>query len=178
MRRFRTHFSWLVGFTAALMLAGFALWPARLALTVTDESSGRTVLIKPVRPGETFSIRFIHSVHRTPVEEQFRITAEREMVLERVVYETYGVGNPSGPGPGEVFRMENGKFMIAGINRHMTAIHQRIGQKTANHELVTDGQSMPLAAWSEPGSRVLLQVERVPLWRLWMPLKGGRRDES
>jgi hypothetical protein len=147
--------------------------PTRLALTMTAEETGRLVFASPVIPGDPFEIRFIHSVHRTPVEEQFRISVNREMVLESVIYESYGVGNPSGPEPGQQFRMENGKLVIERIDRRLPELHQRIGQKVANHELILGEQRYPFSKWSKPGSRVLLKVKRVSLWNLWTLRRGG-----
>jgi hypothetical protein len=148
---------------AALVVA----LPTQLALTMTAEESGKLVFVSAVAPGDPFGIRFIHSVHRTPVEEQFRVTQDRKMVLERVSYETYGVGNPSEPEPGEEFRMEDGTLIIENMNRRLSEIHLRIGQKVANHELVLGGSRVPFTTWSAPGSRVLLKVKRVSLWMLW-----------
>lgn len=151
---------------ALTLLTGFAAWPSQLAFTVTKES-GRLAYAVPVQPGDGFAIRFIHSVHRTPVEEHFRISSQGELVLERVVFESYGVGNPSGTEPGERFFLRDGKLVIEGMDRRWHAIVQRIGQKVANHELLMNGQDTPFTAWSEPGSKVLLEVKRVSRWSLW-----------
>lgn len=126
-------------------------------------------MVLPVREGDPFSIRFIHSVHRTPVEEHYRI-AGGKLVLESMVYETYGVGNPSEAGPGERFRMEDGKYIMEGMHRVYPEIRQRIGQIVANHKLTVGGEAIVLADRFRPGSKVLLKVERVSLWSLW---RGG-----
>jgi hypothetical protein len=157
----------------ALAFAGCAAWPTQFALTMTNEDNGALVYVRSVETGDTFSIRFIHSVHRTPVEEQFRIFPTGEMVLERVIYETYGVGNPSAPEPGQHFRIDDGMLIIENMNRRLPEIHQRIGQKLADHQLIIDGKRTPFATWSPPGSRVLLKVRKVSLWALW---RGGTTD--
>jgi len=135
--------------------------PTQLIFTITDESSGATVFYQPVVEGERFKIQFIHSVHLTPVEEYYRIAADPAIVLERVVYETYGVGNPSGPVDGERYGRQDGKLVIDRMNRRMKVIHQRIGQVRANHILEMSGRSVPFTTWSQPGSRVKLEVKEV-----------------
>jgi len=150
------------------LVLGAAL-PSQLALTLTSEPEGARMVF-PMREGEPFSIRFIHSVHRTPVEEHYRIAGDGHLVLESMIYETYGVGNPSEAGPGERFRMEGGKYVIEGMRRAYPEIRQRIGQIAANHELTVHGETFSLADRFVPGSRVLLRVEKKSLWSLW---RGG-----
>ncbi|HZG85323.1 DUF1850 domain-containing protein [Paenibacillus sp.] len=162
-RRFRLAALLLTGASLACLLL---FWPFTLSLTVTEEETNELALAVSVRPGDTFGIRFIHSVHRTPVEETYRIDANSVMVLERVVYETYGVGNPSGAEPGQRFRIEDGKLIVESFGRTFDVIRLRIGQKVANHELIADGVSVPLANVSEPGSRVRIEIKKLSVWRL------------
>jgi hypothetical protein len=153
-----------------IVCVSLLIWPTQLAFTMTNEETRRLVYAARVSAGDKFSIRFLHSVHRTPVEEHFYISNDREMVLERVIYESYGVGNPSEPEPGEQFRLEDGKMIIENMNRRFPEIHQRIGQKVADHRLTLGGRSTPFRKWSPPGSRVLLKVKLVSPWTLW---RGG-----
>lgn len=160
----------LISLSLAVIVFHTALWitlPTQLAFTITSLDSGRLVYAETVSVGDSFEIRFLHSVHRTPVEEQFRIMQDHSIMLEQVRYETYGVGNPSEPQPGEVFRMENGTLILEQMKRRFPEIQLRIGQKVANHELVLDGRRLPLSTCSAPGSRVLMKVKRVSLWMLW-----------
>jgi hypothetical protein len=153
----------LLGVVAVIYMA----IPNQLMLTITDEKTGEVVFAEPVRTGDLFSIMFIHSVHRTPVEEHFRVSSDQTMILEQVVYETYGVGNPSGPVDGETYRREEGRLIIDGMNRQMEAIHQRIGQVIADHTFMIDGRRYPFDAWSNPGSRVVLRIEKVSMWTVF-----------
>ena len=155
-------------FIAFLVVAWIALSvPLQLCLAVSDEA-GMLVFAQPVHPDDSFNIRFIHSVHKTPVEEYFGITDEETMMLYKVVYETYGVGTPSVLREHEQFRLDNGKLIIENIQQRFTIIHQRIGQIVANHQLIMNGRSIPFDSWSRPGSVVSLQITRIPLWTLFL----------
>ncbi|WP_309118581.1 DUF1850 domain-containing protein [Paenibacillus sp.] len=159
---------------AAVGLAGAALFaPTRLALTATLEPEGGLMLAVPVRAADPFEIRFIHSVHRTPVIERYRVGKDRSLVLEQVVYESYGIGNPSSPEPGERFRMEDGKFVIDRMDRRFRVLRLRIGREVANHELTVAGRTYPHAEWSEPGRRIRLEAKRVSVWEVWRLTSGG-----
>lgn len=152
---------------AALMIVSLMFWPFRLALTVTDPLSGKLVFATPVQPGDTFSIQFIHSVHRTPVEEFYQISDQNQMTLFKVVYESYGIGNPSSLSPGEKFDMNNGKLVIDNMNRGMDSISLRIGQIRADHQLFIQNERFRFADMNEPGSKVLIEVKRISLTSLW-----------
>lgn len=161
---------------AVLFLCGFAAWPSQLALTAADGTTGRIVYAVRMQPGDTFAIHYLHSVHKTPVEERYRISAEEEMVLERVVYASYGIGNPSGVEEGARFRMEGGKLILEGIDRRMKTFRLRIARIVGSQEIVIGGKSMPLSAWSPPGSVLVLEVKRLSLFALWTtsPQEGRR----
>lgn len=150
------------GITALLgFMLMTAFWPSQLALTVTEDKKGSVVFAASVQPGDTFAIQFLHSVHETPVEEHYTVSHAKEMVLTKVIYESYGVGNPSGTEAGEQFSMKEGKFIVEEMERVLTTVSLRIGKVKANHSLVLDSNPIPFAEWSAPGSRVLLQVKRI-----------------
>ncbi|MCI3921238.1 DUF1850 domain-containing protein [Paenibacillus sp. TRM 82003] len=167
---------WVAGFSAMLLIAAvLAIFlPFRQALTITEVETGRLLVAVGAEEGDAFEIAFIHSVHRTPVEEYYRISADGAIVLEKVVYETYGIGNPSAPEPGQRFRVEDGKMIIENMNRRLPALNQRIGQLVADHQWVWRGRSIPFSSFGEPGSLVSIKTARVSPWDLW---RGGAKGD-
>jgi len=161
---------------AGAFLAFALLYPFRFALTVTD-ARGTLLYAESARPGDTFELRFIHSVHRTPVEEAYTIDQSGGLVLERVVYETYGVGNPSQAEPGQRFRIEDGKMIIDSFDRRFDAIRLRIGQRIAEHELIVGGRAIPLREIGAPGERVTIKAKKLSVWSLLTRQRGGHHDE-
>jgi len=150
----------------AVCAAVWAGWPHRLAIAMTDES-GALVYVRAVAPGETFVIDFVHSVHRTPVRETYRVAEGGGFVLERVAYESFGVGNPSAPEPGQTFRIVDGTYTIDGLERRLPSIRLRVGRKAADHHIAFGGERIPLTRWVEPGSRLEIAAKPVSPWTLW-----------
>ena len=62
-------------------------------------------------PNKRFSLGYIHSVMKTPAEEFFFVNEANEIVLEKTVYESFGVGLPFLSNP-EDFKISDGKFIL------------------------------------------------------------------
>ena len=163
---------WLL-FLAAVASAAVWLGASTLpVLIVRQVPDGRIVFQSPVDQSSRFSLIYIHSIHRTPVEEFFIINGERQIVLDAMVFESYGVGMPTSLEGNETFRMADGKMRIENINQTLPAFDLRIGQVIADHKLILRGQEIPLSKLSKPGSAVRFEVGRLHVWEY---LKGGLR---
>lgn len=163
----RCKTSVMISAVVVLLWAAAAAWPSQIALIITDERTGSAVFAAAANPGDSFVIRFIHSVHGTPVEEHFVLTKNLELVLTKVVYESYGAGNPSGVKAGERFSLRDGKIIIDGMNRTMKMIRLRTGQIAADHELKIHQERLALGKLAQPGSLVVMQAKRVSPFFLW-----------
>jgi len=135
------------------LLAG-AWFLSPLALVVQTAAGTRLVL--PVRPGGKFSLRFIHSVHRTPVWEDFVVAGAGRMTLVSTEYESYGVGMPCLPSDGTFVQLD-GRFSLRDLHRQFTEIPVRVGPE-ARHTLLYEGKEYPLHAWFAPGTLVYIRI--------------------
>lgn len=152
-------------------VAAVWIWASTIpVLLISQTPGGRVLFQSPVDQGSRFSLAYIHSIHRTPVEELFVINGKREIVLDAMIFESYGVGMPSSLEGHETFRMEDGKMRIENIDRTLQSFDLRIGQVIANHKLLLRGQEIPLAALGKPGSAVRFEIGHL---RVWDYLKGG-----
>jgi hypothetical protein len=142
----------------AALLTVCSGWQRAPVLTVTESRTGRVVLSEPVSAGDVLKIRYIHSIHRTPVEERYHIDRRGRIVLDSVRYESYGVGMLSELEPGETFHWEDGAMVVANLNRVIGSIPLRIGQVIADHHLLLHGMDVPLAKISHPGAFVVIAV--------------------
>lgn len=150
-----------------LGLALYVFGPFRLALTISDGKSGELKYASKMKVQERFAMQFIHSIHKTPVYEEYYIDEGYNLVLDKVIYESYGVGNPSTLEPGQTYKHENGKYIIGNIQRKFPYIDQVIGQIVANHHLQIKDRWLALSHVNPPGSWVRIQIKRVSSLTLW-----------
>jgi hypothetical protein len=144
---------------AAVVLAAFiavALWGFRSvpALLLYDEN-GRQISCLAV-PDARFSYRFIHSVHKTPVDEEYRIEGSR-LELYSIKYDTYGVGMPSDEG--DNFRIDAGRFVID-LCRSYERIDLRVSHLSGHGISIAD-QFFPFFDWVAAEDLITLKAGSV-----------------
>lgn len=159
MKRITKRYLFAVGLI--LVIVGILTMIRSYTVVNIRQSGQRLVYEFQVDADRTFSIRYIHSIHRTPVTEHYKVDENLNLVLESVMFDSYGVGIPSELEPGETFSEQDGKFVLGNINRQLPYFDQRIGQVIANHTLLVHGTEIPLSEWSPPGTWVRFQAERV-----------------
>ncbi|WP_052475970.1 DUF1850 domain-containing protein [Cohnella kolymensis] len=148
-----------------VIIAAAFIWSWSVpALTIRQLPGNRVVYQIPMHTDGKFKLIYIHSIHRTPVEERYHINAERKIVVDAVVFDTYGVGMPSSLAEGETLRLENGKMITENMNRVVGTFDLRIGQVIANHTLYVNDKVIPLSQISAPGSAVRFEVDRLNLF--------------
>jgi hypothetical protein len=150
-----------LGVAALGLVCGWLFSP--LALVV--RSADRVGLVLTITPGSTFSLRFIHSVHRTPVLENFTVAGPDKLNLVSTEYESYGVGMPSLPSEGK-FAQLNGRFLLTGLDRHFSEIPVRVGPE-ARLTLIYDNKEYPLHELFEPGTLLYIGVKPNPFGLLY-----------
>ncbi|MBM7589764.1 DUF1850 domain-containing protein [Brevibacillus fulvus] len=116
-----------------------------------------------VHQDTAFAIRWIHSIHRTPVVEYYHVKGT-QLQLTDMTFEDYGIGMNSELAPGETMVTENGSFHIQNMNRLFPALHLFIGQVRANHTLLFQGKEYPLKQVDHPGSAISIQVEQQSIY--------------
>jgi len=111
LKRLRIEFKifiLLIIAVAVVLMSGIAAGKGRL-LVVQNNTTGHK--IEFYLPERQFSLGYIHSVMKTPAEEFFRINENNEIVLEKTVYESFGVGLPF-LADGNDFEIEDSKFIL------------------------------------------------------------------
>ena len=138
-------------------VAGILFCVPQQYLTVTDER-GAVVYLRPVKLGERYTVRFIHSVARRPVDEIYEIAPDCS-ILRETVYDMMGAGLPTGPLDGQTFRVEDVAYRSRGFHLRLPAVTYRISKVAADHTLFVGTDEFKLKQWvSAPGKPLTFSV--------------------
>ena len=121
------------------------------------ESPGQTDRSIPLGQSRIFSLRYTHSVEKTPVVETFRVLDDGRLLLISTAYKSYGVGLPSLPSEGKL-TIRDGWFVLENLQREYRDIRLRVGPEAAVM-LEQEQQSYPLHEWYPAGSLVIIRQE-------------------
>lgn len=143
---------WVLGLLG--LLAILALEPSKeLELELTDASGSALAVL--ALPDGRFDHVFVHSVHRTPVVERFRIEGDPPRLhLHELRYQSQGVGMPADAEGG--FRLEGDTFVLA-MDRSFDRIPVMVSP-VEGHGLVIQGAFTPFVRYQPPGRRITLSV--------------------
>jgi len=138
------------------MFIGITVYWCFIPLSIIVKTEAGIVLSVPTHPSDTLSLRFTHSVHKTPVWENFIVVSVDQLTLTSTEYQSYGVGMPSLPSEG-VFTQLGDRFMLTNLNRSFSQIPVRVGPE-AKLSLFHGGEEYPLHEWFEPGTLVFVTI--------------------
>ena len=103
------------------------------SLELRSFSDGEIVFSQKVQPGDKFTLKYTHSVAKTPVWEIFTIDKDYQIVLIETDFLDHGAGLPYASFGEEMFVEEDGKFKIKNMHRVIpTPIYYRIGAVREN----------------------------------------------
>ncbi|MBD5557124.1 MAG: DUF1850 domain-containing protein [Desulfovibrio sp.] len=139
---------------AALLLPSAAAADGTTGELCVLDAAGALAGAWPLAEGEGFAIRYTHSVALTPVEDHF-VIRDGIIHLDRTVYQDFGAGLPTAPGPGQSMSAADGRLVISGFARPLERFDVRVG-RVARHTLLLPtgaGQAeTPLAKLAPAGS--------------------------
>ncbi|MCL6448551.1 MAG: DUF1850 domain-containing protein [Armatimonadetes bacterium] len=146
----------ILGVLAVLLLV--LGWAGRQHLLLIREAEhSRGLLVGFLAPGEGFQLRYIHSVDRLPVYDEFRFL-DGELVLTGARCFCFGAGlGYTGEG---VLRGENGWDVIDGMHRPADSLPLRVGT-VADHTLLYRRREIHLNRSFRGQTLVHLEVVRL-----------------
>ncbi len=158
----------IAGMTTVCLLAAVIFYMFGLRQTAVVFDSGEEPLVYlPLTEGEEFSILYTHSIHLSEVQERYRAEKDGTITLFELIYEDFGIGMPSEAIAGETFTMEDGKYIMSGMDRNYRFFYLRTGQVKADHTITYGGKARKLSDVIVPGSRVKIGMEKLTKWQLW-----------
>lgn len=158
---------WFAGTVAALFVATVLFVPLLPGVSVgLDRDVPLTVF--PLRRGETFSIRFVHSIDGLPIIERYRLDG-LQLVQTETRLLSFGVG--TGYIDGEGVLSEDGDWVvIENMERPIGRLRQRVGVAAVDHTILWRGKALPLSQ-NFPGKLFIIEgtrmtlLDRLRLWR-------------
>ncbi len=146
MRRFKA--------TACMILSGAALLSigdSAPRLWLYDE--GRQ-LVMSART-DSFSVRFIHSINLSPVDEDFSLSSDGALVLVRERFDQFGTGMPTGEDDG--VGMEDGRYVTRPLRR-FPEIALRV-LPVPGHILSIRERTTAFTRWAPAGGLLILRAK-------------------
>ena len=127
-------------------------------LVVSDFSTTEIIAALPVKAGDRFTIRYIHSVDKTPIFEEFRLDLKQGLVLEKTWFTMFGAGLGHWPGHGDL-RQDKEWITIDNIEQPLGSFILRIGALSVGHTIIYHDREINLSRRA-PGVRVLVEFRR------------------
>ena len=158
--------NWIVPlFLVLLILALFI--PLRDALIINDFRTGKTLKVLPVKEGESFSIRYTHSVNLSDVTDTLEWT-DNKLVLRTSLFTSFGAGIPV-PADGigtSITNTEDG-FLLSGIDKEQKDNGLLVMlQEVPNHRLLYRDREIPLLDIAPSGTLLQLKIRNASLCEL------------
>ena len=153
--------AYAIALCAAVLLVAFDILSAPALFLQADGK--KIVLARQIRDEVPFTIRFIHSVQKTPVEEFLTAHADGHFHLAGTRYQSHGVGLPFLSEEG-TFRQE-GDYFVLDMERDYKELSLRTGVGTELTITVGD-QIIPAYEMYPVGTRIDLVV--APLYTYFL----------
>lgn len=153
----------LLIFTAILVVAAILLLPLSAPrLVISNERTGKDLMALPLEVGETFQLRYTHSVNLSDVTDTMEWTGDT-MVCRSTLFTAFGAGIPVlADGVGTDFTHTEDGFLITGIDKPEARILVML-QTVPNHRLLWRGQQFFLMERYGSGTLLRLEVRPVSL---------------
>jgi hypothetical protein len=155
-------------FTLMLFASLLGLFlPGGLFLNLTPVTGSRPLVGIWLDPGERFTLRYIHSVEKSPVWETHSVDARGRIYIEEERYLKLGAGMGQMPGVGRT--VQRGSYEVI-EDMHMPTgdFVLRIGSQGIDHTLIWRGGEINLTDLA-PHTAVQLSARRINrLHRLWL----------
>jgi len=155
------------------MIVSIFFLPVCKRFTVIEEKTGKILFYTDVSPGDVFSVKYVHSVNKSPIEDVFEIEQDDGIKLIKTVFHSFGAGVPCELEPGQVLIRKEDRLEIININKHIDRYLLKVGT-VADHTLCIQNREIRLYHLAAPKQTVRFEVRRIPVYYI---LKGVNAHE-
>lgn len=132
----------------------------------------QTVFVHRIRPNDTFSTTYIHSVELSPVREYFRIDKYFRIVLYETQFSSCNTGLPTTLSGDEKLYIDGDHLRISNMDRVVPGLDLWVNEKYGNRLQLGEGTVLNLPSLA--GDTLLkVTVEEITLFKL-LYLKANR----
>ncbi len=143
----------------AVCAAAFVLFPGK-TLVLESADTGDVYAAYPVRIKDTFGIRFIHSVNKTPVTDWYEIRKDGIYVV-RTEYYGFGAGVQTQLEEGqELSYGEDGSMIITGFDRRMDDLVYFVGTVSDHTLTLPGGEQVSLRDLCGKNAKVRIRLDQ------------------
>lgn len=126
------------------------------ALLVLDHGSNEIILRAPLDYDQSFVIRYIHSVNRSPVFEVFEAKRGEGLVLKETYFNMFGAGMGHWEGHGKL--VQEGRWIkIKNINQTLGSFILRVGSQEVAHTILLGEKEWNLSQRAS-GRRTIVMI--------------------
>lgn len=122
-----------------------------------DWSDRREIKRIGIRPETRFTLKYIHSVQKSPVYEVYGFDSEGTIYLLETTVESSGYGLPEGE-TGEDYYFHDGKLTIKSIYKKINQLFIRVSYLN-DMMLIVDGQCIHLPQIAPGGHRIEVTIQ-------------------
>lgn len=154
---------WLALAGGVLLLAG-ALYFDQAELVVSEARGNRVLLRTPVRPGDRFTLSYLHSVAKSRVSGTFEVTPAYAIAVRETAFGSFGPGLPD-PRPGDDYEVREGVIRLKNLKQTLPELSFFVHPYT-EHEIEIRGRRLDVSGAVVAGSLVRISLTR-PLLARW-----------
>lgn len=147
------------------VLAGALFWYGNQLVISINPEGRQKQLSFATDIGDIWYIEFIHSVQKTPVQEYFLVRGIDDLLLNKTIYQSLGVGLPFLASEGSLQTTKDGHFVLK-MHREFKTIKIRTGLE-ASPKIYYQGGVFPIYELYDPGTLVEIKVEK--RYKTWFP---------
>jgi len=131
---------------------------------VLSEQNGTIRLLVPLWQEKEFTVEYMHSVNKTPVQENFIPAPDNKIKLTGTEFRSLGVGTPFLPEEGQLVN-DQGVYHLSGIERYFDRV-PFIFLPFTRHTLIAGGERFAFSDYFAAGQIVEVRMERYTLIHL------------
>ena len=146
-----------------LVVAACGLAAACFPLRALTLRAGDAIIFcRLVKPGDTFLLKYLHSVALSDVGERFAIDRNYHLTLTETRFKGQGAGLPAGLSGNEKLTRQGEWFIISGMTRTLPSLYWRVQPQWEDRFRMGDEPEHNLSR-RIGADLVLIQVERMTL---------------